>query len=136
MNTTQYATEILEPHLVPFIYSLPGNPEDYQTVEDGLRVHTAKLCQEYRKEYGITRMDWPPSSPDLNPIENAWALLKVRLRKRQQDPSKRFNTEEEFIQAAQEEWEKLDWAAVDKSIDSMNKRVQQVLKKHGGHTKF
>jgi hypothetical protein len=49
MNTTQYATEILEPHLVPFIYSLPGNPEDYQTVEDRLRVHTAKLCQEYRR---------------------------------------------------------------------------------------
>jgi hypothetical protein len=46
-----------------------------------------------------------------------------------------FNTEEEFIQAAQE-WEKLDWAAVDRSIGSMNKRVQQVLKKHGGHTKF
>jgi hypothetical protein len=30
---------------------------------------------------------------------------------------------------------KLDWAAVDKSIDSMNKRVQQVLKKHRGHIK-
>jgi transposase len=45
-------------------------------------------------------MNWPPSSPDLNPIENAWALLKVRLRKRQQDHSKRFNTEEEFLQAA------------------------------------
>jgi hypothetical protein len=68
-------------------------------------------------------------------IDNAWALLKVRLRERQQDLSKHFNTEEAFIQAAQEEWEKLDWAAVDKSIDSMNKRVQ-VLKKHGGHTKF
>jgi hypothetical protein len=56
--------------------------------------------------------------------------------KRQQDPSNLFNTEEEFIQAAQEEWEKLDWAAVDKSIHNTNKRVQQVLKKHGGHTKF
>jgi transposase len=136
MNTTQYATKISESHLAPFTYNLPGNPEDYQTVEGGLRVHTAKLCQEYRKEYGITRMDRLPSSPDLNPIENAWGLLKVRQRKRQQDPSKRFNTEEEFIQAAQEELEKLDWAAVDKSIDSMNKRVQHVLKKHEGHTKF
>jgi transposase len=81
------------------IYSLQENPQDYQTVEDGLRVHIEKLCQEYQKEYGITRMDWLPSFPDLNPIENAWALLKVRPRGRQQDPSKRFNTEEEFIQA-------------------------------------
>jgi hypothetical protein len=59
------------------------------------------------------------------------ALLQVRLRKRQQDPSKYFNTEGEFIQAAQEEWKKLDWAAVDKSIDNMNKWVQQVLEKYG-----
>jgi hypothetical protein len=124
MNTIQYATEILRPHHVPFIYSLPGNSEDYQGIEDELRAHTANLCQEYRKEYGITYTDWPPSSPDLNPIENAWVLLQVRLRKQQQqDPSKRFNIEDEFIQAAQEEWEKLDWAAVDRSIDSMNKRV-------------
>jgi hypothetical protein len=31
--------------------------------------------------------------------------------------SRSFNTEEEFIQAAQEEREKFGWAAVDKSID-------------------
>jgi hypothetical protein len=28
------------------------NPEGYQIVEDELRVHIAKLCQEYRKKYG------------------------------------------------------------------------------------
>jgi hypothetical protein len=134
MNTIRYAAEILESHLVPFIYSLPENPGDYQTGEAKLQVHIAKLCQEYRKEYGITRMDWS-SSPDLNPIKNVWALLKFCLRKRQRDPSKRSNTKDEFIQAAQEEWEKLDWAVVEKSIDSTNKRVQ-VLKKHGSHIKF
>jgi hypothetical protein len=37
----------------------------------------------------------------------------------------------QFIQATQEEWEMLDLDAVDRSIDCMNKRVQQVLKKHG-----
>jgi hypothetical protein len=31
---------------------------------------------------------------------------------------------------------RMDWDAVDRSIDSMNKRIQQVLGKHGGHTKF
>jgi hypothetical protein len=83
INTIQYATEILEPHLVSFIYSLVENLEAYQTIEARLRVHFAKLCQECQ-EYGVTRMDWMPSSSDLNPIEKAWALLKVRLRKPQQ----------------------------------------------------
>jgi hypothetical protein len=31
---------------------------------------------------------------------------------------------------------KLDWATVDRSIDRMNKPVQRVLNKHGGHTKL
>jgi hypothetical protein len=57
VNTTQYATEIFEPYLVPFIHSLSGHLEYYQILEDGLRVHTVKLCQEYRKAYGIARMD-------------------------------------------------------------------------------
>jgi hypothetical protein len=91
---------------------------------------------EYRKAYDITRMDWPPSSPDLNPIENVWALLKACLWRLQQDPPKSFNTEEKCIQVAQEEWEKLDWDVVNSSIDSINKRVKQVIKMHGGHTKF
>jgi hypothetical protein len=29
-----------------------------------------------------------------------------------------------------------DWAAADRSIDSMNKPVQQDLSKHAGRTKF
>jgi hypothetical protein len=47
MNTTQYVIKILEPHLAPFIYSLPGNPGDYQTIEDRSRVHTVKLCNTH-----------------------------------------------------------------------------------------
>jgi hypothetical protein len=73
------ATEILEPHLVPFIYSLLENPEDYQTAE---AISYCKTMPQHQKEYGITHMDWLPSSPDLNPIENIWALLNARLGKR------------------------------------------------------
>ena len=26
-------------------------------------------------------MDWPPYSPDLNPIENLWAIMKAEIYK-------------------------------------------------------
>ena len=28
---------------------------------------------------GITRMEWPACSPDLNPIENLWAYIKGKI---------------------------------------------------------
>jgi hypothetical protein len=68
VNTSQYVTEIFELYLVQFIYSFPRRPEDYQTIEDGLRVHTVTLCQETVKHMALHA--WicrlvPPTSTQL-----------------------------------------------------------------------
>jgi transposase len=63
--------------------------DDYFVVEDGSRVHGKKntkknrgLCNKAQVECFIYSIDWPPSSPDLNPIENMWRILKQALRLR------------------------------------------------------
>ena len=136
MNTTQYTNEILEPYLVPFVHSLPGRPEDHETIEDGLGVHISVLAKKFREAYGLVKSDWPPSSPDLNPIENVWHMLKVRLRKRMSNPARRPRDVGELVEAAQEEWERLDWQAVDRMIENMGQRIQKTIRRRGGHTKF
>jgi hypothetical protein len=136
MNKEQYTYEILEPWLVPFIYSLPGSPEDHPTIEDGLRSHTSALATACRWSYNITRMEWPPSSPDLNPIENCWAMLKERVRKKMEDPATRARTEAEYIALAQREWERLEWKKVDLMIERMPDRVKAVIKAKGGHSRY
>lgn len=71
---------------------------------------------------GITVMKWPPNSPDLNIIENIWAIVQQKMDKRY------FATFAAFKEGLIEEWNNLQ---IDKHIrvqfNSMNKRLELLL---------
>ena len=50
-------------------------------VLDNLKVHHARVVQEWLEHNPIRLIFLPPYSPHFNPIERLWALLKARLRK-------------------------------------------------------
>ena len=80
LNVVQHATELHEPHLIPFLESFDVSPGHLMLAADGARWHkgpgNTKLC----KDSGYSLLPWPPNSPDLNPIENLWAIVKCRIR--------------------------------------------------------
>jgi transposase len=99
-------------------------------MEDNASVHTAKLTKAIHIQNHIIRMIWPANSPDLNPIENVWRLLKVRI-------GRRFPLNNaEVRQFLEEEWAKLTLDDFVHYIQEMPKRVQAVIDAQGGHSKW
>jgi transposase len=99
-------------------------------MEDNASVHTASLTQSWHAYYGFNKMVWPANSPDLNPIENVWRLLKYRI-------GKRFpKTNDELRQYIIDEWDKLTVDDYIKYIHEMPSRCKAVRDSNGGHTKW
>jgi transposase len=53
---------------------------------DNVGAHQAYNTQRELANRGITTMPWPPSSPDLNPIEAFWQQIKQRIPRHQERP--------------------------------------------------
>lgn len=74
--------------------------------------------------------NWPPSSPDLNPIENVWAYVQRRVN------AQGCATFTDFTAAVKQELRAIPKAMLTKLIDSMTKRLAEVVRKKGGKTKY
>ena len=136
LNAHQYATEIHKPIVIPFILAQGESPDHIYLGADGASLHYGGENKALREEVGYLQLPWPPNSPDLNPIENVWMLLKRRLRKRFSEVEQRPHSAADLFHAAQEEWALIPQDVIDSLVESMPERLQAVLDANGGHTKW
>jgi len=92
--------------------------------------HRSKVVTKWKEENNITSLDWPSNSPGLNPIENIWALLKNKVKKR---PNK---TVDEFKKSIIECWNEIDQNHINNTINSMPKRIKSVIDNNGKNINY
>ncbi len=88
--------------------------------------------QDYSEENNITTFKWPPQSPDLNPIENLWAICKARRQKDFGFPASKT----ELKRQMQEIWKKIEPELLERLSNSAIKRLREVVKRKGKYIDY
>lgn len=119
--------------------TLLGQQSDAIFMHDNAPTHTTRIVRSALSEMGIEIMDWPPHSPDLNPIENLWALLKAKiyeLHPELLDMPNNDYTLEILVDAAQEAWNLIGLDTIVNLSESMPRRVRAIIDAEGWYTKY
>lgn len=98
-------------------------------MEDGAPVHRSNAPKAWQESRSLVKLEWPANSPDLNPIENVWRLLKddVQLRHRPKNV-------EQMKAALEVAWKGIPAEKLESLVSSMPERIKAVLQAKGGST--
>ena len=101
-------------------------------MHDNAPSHAAKATTQYLESIGFknkTMMIWPPNSPDLNPIENLWAIVKQRV----YAVGKQYSSKDALWEAIKQAADSIPRSLLRKLTESVNERLFDVIRLNGSH---
>ena len=131
LDSTLYC-EILSDNLLGTADYFQMDRDYFVFQQDNDPKHTSRLAKDWFNQNRVNLMDWPPQSPDMNPIEHLWHALEQRLQT-YPEPPKGIH---ELWERTQDEWLKIPVETCQNLISSMPSRIQALLKAKGEYTKY
>jgi hypothetical protein len=122
--------QVLQHYLVPHGRRLAGPQWIFQ--QDNAPIHTALTTKKWLQDHNTRLLDWPSRSPDLNPIENLWGSLVRRV----YTAGKQFETTAELKVAIEAAWAEIEAPELQDLVNSMPRRMIEVLKANGSSIRF
>jgi hypothetical protein len=129
MSQEFYAKEVLPKHIREVKALEERYHHRFWLQEDGDPSHgnksTNNPCYRMKRDADIWILVHPAQSPDLNPIEAIWQIIKQRLR------GETWKTVEEFKAAVQREWDRVTIAQIRRRIREMPWRCKRIQELEG-----
>ena len=109
-------------------------------MQDNASIHTSRLARQWFQDNGIDVLEWPPYSPDLNPIEHLWYRLKKNVYEVRPDIEE-VGGDVEHIQEVlynvlEQAWVRIEGSLMEGLVRSMERRVKAVIAADGWYTKY
>lgn len=123
--------DIFRDYLLPTVEDHFGEAADWWLLHDNdPGRHKSQVLKAFMHNNYIRQLDFPPYSPDLNPIENLWADMDKRMATTQAD------TKDELEKLVQQTWAATAKDYCSKLALSMPKRIAQVIERAGAYTDY
>lgn len=106
------------------------HPSGFVFQQDGASCHTSKSTHTWFVSRNWKVSDWPANSPDLNPIENIWGIMKKEIEKKR--PKDIIQLEQEIKNS----WENIPSSYLVNLIGSMKTRIFKCIELKGDITGY